>query len=71
MSEPEILALIESVNRRRNDGSVSPVHTPDAHLQLVADFHRLESAGLRLGNDGRWHRTSPMTTSSEVPAIST
>jgi len=45
MTPEQLTELAESVNRRRNDGSVSLVHTPEAHVQLVADCERLAAAG--------------------------
>lgn len=56
MTNTEILELIESVNRRRADGSVSPVHTPAAHFELLADFNKLVAAGYQLGANDEWHK---------------
>jgi hypothetical protein len=56
MTTTEILDLIESVNRRRNDGTVSPVHTPDAHFELLEDFNKLIDAGYRIGANDEWHK---------------
>lgn len=53
---PEIASLMESVNRRRSDGSVSPAHTPEAHRQLVADYEWLESAGYKLDTNDHWQK---------------